>query len=518
MFRRSSSLVVAVAAVFLAASCSGGQQAQPPSAAPSAAAGGAVSNLDGVKSATIQIEAEGSFVHPQVGEVLNAAGRGSGFIIDPSGIAVTNNHVVTGAALLKVWVGGSKEPRNARLLGVSECSDLAVIDIDGDGFPYLQWYQGQVNAGLDIYVAGFPLGDPEYTLTKGIVAKEKANGEWNFASVDAAIQHDASTNPGNSGGPVVNAQGQVVAIHYAGLKSVGQQFAIGRDEALKVVDQLRAGKDVTSIGVNGQAVRSQDGSISGVWVASVKSGSPAANAGLKGGDILTKLEGLVLGKDGTMSDYCDVLRTHNSGDKLSVEVLRFRTKEVLEGELNGRQLVQSFSFAQQEQQNTENNTEQYSGYVQVADNTKAISMEVPREWKDVSAAFWKYQEKRIGVSVAAAPDLDKFFKSWTAPGVFFGASRDMRTLGSVDKLLDSNDFSKDCKHQGRKNYSDATYAGKYDHWAQCEGGKTDLYVLAAQPKSSRDYMILVQIQVVSDADLAALDHIVETFQVRGRLP
>ena len=98
---------------------------------------GAVTSLDDVKSATIQIQSEGTFIDPEVGMVVNGAGRGSGFIIDPSGIAVTNNHVVTGAALLKVWVGGNKDKvYNARVLGASECSDLAVIKIDGADFPY----------------------------------------------------------------------------------------------------------------------------------------------------------------------------------------------------------------------------------------------------------------------------------------------------------------------------------------------------------------------------------------------
>ncbi|HUM72250.1 MAG TPA: hypothetical protein PLK31_25790, partial [Chloroflexota bacterium] len=83
------------------------------------ATAGPINALDAVKSATIQIEAQGTFIDPEVGTQYNAAGRGSGFIIDPSGIAVTNNHVVTGAALLKVWVGGESTPRNARVLGAS---------------------------------------------------------------------------------------------------------------------------------------------------------------------------------------------------------------------------------------------------------------------------------------------------------------------------------------------------------------------------------------------------------------
>src|SRR5574338_543036 len=110
-----------------------------------------VSSIEDVKKATVQIEAQGSFVDPQMGQLYNTAGRGSGFIIDPSGIAVTNNHVVTGAALIKVWVGGETSPRNARILGVSECWDLAVIDIEGDGYPFLDFHDGSIDPGLEVY-------------------------------------------------------------------------------------------------------------------------------------------------------------------------------------------------------------------------------------------------------------------------------------------------------------------------------------------------------------------------------
>ena len=297
-----------------------------------------ISSLRDVNRATIQIEAEGSFVDLELGEQLNRRGRGSGFIIDESGIAVTNNHVVTGAAILRVWVGGEREPRNAKILGVSECSDLAVIDIEGAGYPYLEWFDGEIYAGLDVFTAGFPLGDPQFTLTRGIVSKSRTSGETNWASVDAVIEHDATINPGNSGGPLVTTDGKVVGINYAGSRGTSQFFAISRDEALKVIDQLRTGQDINSIGVNGTAVLSGDGTLSGIWVASVKSGSPASNAGIRGGDVITRLEGLVLATDGTMADYCDVLRTHLPGDVLSIEVLRFDTGEMLEGKLNSYRL------------------------------------------------------------------------------------------------------------------------------------------------------------------------------------
>jgi S1-C subfamily serine protease len=299
---------------------------------------GAVANLQDVKGAVIQIEAQGTFVDPEWGE-YTGAGRGSGFIIDPSGIAVTNNHVVSGAAKLEVWIGGdTSRSYNARLLGVSECSDLAVIDIDGEGFPYLDWYSDPIRVGLDVYTAGFPLGDPEYTLTKGIVSKENANGETNWASVDSVIMHDATINPGNSGGPLIDQNGKVVGINYAAYKAADQYFAIGKDVIIPLVEKLRTGQDVDSVGINGTAVVSTDGTLSGVWVSSVASGSPAQNAGLAGGDIVTSIEGFPVATDGTMADYCDVIRTHSPGDTLAIEVLRYSSYESLEGQLNGQPL------------------------------------------------------------------------------------------------------------------------------------------------------------------------------------
>ncbi|MDA0365132.1 MAG: hypothetical protein O2843_04610 [Chloroflexi bacterium] len=94
---------------FLLAACGGGDDAEP---------GGPIDSLDDVQQAVVRIVAEGTFIDQEFGEQLNAAGGGSGFIIDQSGLVVTNSHVVTGAALLRVYVGGSDRPLNARILGV----------------------------------------------------------------------------------------------------------------------------------------------------------------------------------------------------------------------------------------------------------------------------------------------------------------------------------------------------------------------------------------------------------------
>jgi len=527
----------ALTVVALITACAGQQAATgavasaAPSAAASAAASasdapasGAVSTLEDVQSAAIQIEAEGTFQDPEVGTVYNAAGRGSGFIIDPSGIAVTNNHVVTGAALLRVWVGGEDEPRNARVLAVSECSDLAVIDIDGEGYPFLEWYDGDLTPGLDVYAAGFPLGDPEFTLTRGIVSKADADGETSWASVDSVIEHDAAIQPGNSGGPLVTADGQVAGVNYAGGSSTNtdQFFAIANDVAMPIVEQLRAEEDVHSIGVNGQAVNDGEG-LSGIWVASVDSGSPADNAGVTGGDIITSLEGLVLALDGTMADYCDVLRSNTPEDTLAIEVLRFSTEEVLEGQLNGDPLATSFSFAQEIGQEVEESgggtsPTTYTEYVPIEDDTATIGLNVPVEWSDTLGATWVIQETEYGPSITAAPDIEAWTNGWATPGIFFGASSTLRAELDVAGMLDLNveQFSETCTYDARYDYEDPLYVGAYDLYTECGGEGSTFVVLSAEPADGA-YIMLLQVVLVGEADAEALDQILNSFQVIGEL-
>jgi S1-C subfamily serine protease len=310
----------------------------------------------------IQIIFEGTFVDPEVGEYFGGGG-GSGFIIDPSGIAVTNNHVVTGAATLTVYIGGdTTKSYNAKILGVSECSDLAVIDIEGDGFPYLEWYSEPINVGLEIYTAGFPLVEPEYTLTKGIVSKESTGGETSWASIGEVIMHDATINPGNSGGPLITGDGKVVGVNYRGRAEQDQYFAIGRDVAVPIIETLKSGQDVDSIGVNGEAVVwGENSEFSGVWVSSVASGSPSDKTGITGGDIITMLEGTLVATDGTLTDYCKVIRTHGATETMGVEVIRFASSEVLEGQLNGTALVTTYSGADSSSSDTGGDTSAGTG-------------------------------------------------------------------------------------------------------------------------------------------------------------
>ena len=302
--------------------------------------GHAAKSLDDVQNATIQIVAEGTSVDPQEGTQLNAGWAGSGFFIDSSGLAVTNNHVVTGAAILKVFVGGDSTEHSARVVGVSECSDLAVIQVDAEDFNYLEWYDGALKTGMEVYAAGYPLAEPEFNLTKGIISKTAADGQTSWSSIKSVIGHDATINPGNSGGPLVTTDGKVVGVNYRGRSEANQYFAIGANVALPVIKELSGGTNVDSIGVNGEAFSfGPNNEYPGIWAYSVESGSPAAKAGIKAGDIILEMENILLSTDGTYKEYCDVLRGHSSDETMSIRVYRPSTDEILEGQLNGDELV-----------------------------------------------------------------------------------------------------------------------------------------------------------------------------------
>lgn len=484
---------------------------------------GAVTSLDEVKNAVIQIQAEGTFVNPDFSVSYNDAGYGSGFIIDPSGLALTNNHVVTGAALLKVWIGGdTTKSYNANVVAVSECSDLALIDLEGDGYQYLDWHEGPINVGLEVYSAGYPLGEPQFTLTRGIVSKEETGGETYWASVDYVIEHDATINPGNSGGPLLDADGKVVGINYR-VRETDQYFAIGRDLAVEVVDDLEDGLNVESLGINGEAFVGDD--FSGIWVYSVESGSPADKTGIEGGDIVTMLENLILSSDGTMSDYCDVLRSHDADDTLDIEVLRYGTGEVLAGQINGRDLETALTLTDTIADDISGvvveDTGSYSGYMSVMDDYGALQMEIPVEWADIYGGYWEDGGDTIGTAISAAADLDAYINTWSESGVFFGASDDLAKLGGYVNLLDvrRDDLIDDCKYDDRYDYEDNLYRGKYDLFENCGESGNVYFVLTAVPKEdTQAFLILVEMQIGKDADFDALDQILATFDVVGSLP
>jgi serine protease Do len=489
----------------------------PTSLVADAAQGDVVSSIDEAQAATVQIVANGSLRDPEVG-MSSSAGSGSGFIISSDGLAVTNNHVVTGAATLEVFIGGdTTKGYNATVVGVSECNDLAVIDIDApEDLPRFEWYDGEIKAGLDVYAAGYPLGDPEFTLTKGIVAKAKAGGDLTgTSSIDHTIEHDANIQPGNSGGPLLTTDGKVAGINYAGgavETTTAQFYAIASNLAEGVIEKLKLG-DHESLGVNGWAVYDDAAGISGIWAAGVAPGSPAAKAGVLPGDIITSMNGLPVGTDGTFKDYCDVIRTAAS-KPIATEVLRWDTEEVLRGELNGDQRLElAFSFAQEIEDEVGAGGGTYSEYVAITDDTGTLTVEVPAEWSSIDTAPQDDGQGTTVPFIAAAPDLDAFLGTWNTPGLQFAALPS--SSGNIADYLTSYEASADCTDGGIFDYDDGAFAGQYQLWEGCGGTETAYVVLATNPTNGGAFTYLTIVQAVTSADLEALDHIFATFNVTG---
>lgn len=511
--------IVLLALALVAAACGGGDDEATKKKSTTSGAG-AITSTEDIQKATIQIVAKGSFAQPAgtlaAYEQVEGAGSGSGFIVSADGIAVTNNHVVTGAASLEVYVGGSDDPVSAKVLGVSECSDLAVIDIEGDGYPFVKWHEGELSTGLDVLAAGFPLGDPEFTLTRGIVAKAEANGDTNWASVESVIEHDAAIQPGNSGGPLVSADdASVVAVNYAGGDpgtGTSQYFAIAAELAKPITEQLQKG-DVGSLGINGTAVVDEETGAQGIWVSSVDTNSPAGELGLQGGDIIEKIEGLSVGTDGTMKDYCDILDTHEPTDKLSVQVLRFEDGVRLTGEFNGDELSESESLAAAIEEETGGlaGGASYSDFVEVSDDSGRVSVQVPAEWSDVDGSPLTLNGNQYP-NVEAAPDRAAFRSSWSDPGLSLSAVGP--EAGSPDELLASlaQSASAECTDAGVQEYDDGLYTGQMQIFTNCGGGEAATAIIAAQPAGG-EFTALVLVQMLSAADAAVLDQIVATFVV-----
>lgn len=293
---------------------------------------GPVLSFDAVEPAVAFIVATGSYVDPAEG-TLTGNWTGTGFFIDDQGTLVTNNHVATGAAFLEVYVNGEVEPRTARVLGQDECSDLAVLHVDGPMYAHLDFFTDPFDVGLRVYAAGFPLSDPEYTLTTGIIGKRDADGATNWTSVEEVVQHDARINGGNSGGPLVAEDGRVVGINYAGNVQTDQNFAITAVDAIPIIQHLTSGQDRESLGINGQAILLEDGT-NGVFVQSTETGGPADRLSITAGDFILAIEDVPAAPDGTMAGYCKILRSKGSDQPLKIDVFRPSTGQVLRGTIN----------------------------------------------------------------------------------------------------------------------------------------------------------------------------------------
>jgi putative serine protease PepD len=322
--------------------------------------GGGSSSSTGVTTSTVassskdttaprgSVEQVANSVLPSVVKInvrgAQGAGSGSGIILSSDGVILTNNHVVEvagqGGSISVNFNDGTA--KKATVVGTDPVTDLAVIKAEGaSGLqPASIGKSANVDVGEPVVAIGSPFG-LQATVTSGIVSAlsrpvsvGQSSGSGATDTTYPAIQTDAAINPGNSGGPLVNMNGEVIGINssirtassgssdpFGGGSSeggsIGLGFAIPIDKVWPVVQQLRDGVTPThaKLGVSVTDASGDNGLLSGAGIASVNAGSAAEKAGLKRGDVITKVDDEIVNSSEAL---VATIRGHRPGDTVTL--------------------------------------------------------------------------------------------------------------------------------------------------------------------------------------------------------
>ncbi|MBE3599501.1 MAG: trypsin-like peptidase domain-containing protein [Limnochordaceae bacterium] len=247
-------------------------------------------------------------------------GVGSAVIVDPEGLAVTNDHVVAGASELHAVLQDGRAVA-ARVLGRDPSHDLALLRLEGKGFPAAQLGSSEgLRVGQLVVAIGNPLG-LQATVTTGVVSALHRALRTPAGIMDELIQTDASINPGNSGGPLVDARGRVVGINtamVAGAQGIGFAVPVSRVRDLLVRFGRTGEAGAGYLGIQAVSQYLEDGSL-GALVLQVVEGSPAWRAGIQPMDVIRAVDGKPAeGHDGLRA----LLAKRAAGERVELEIER----------------------------------------------------------------------------------------------------------------------------------------------------------------------------------------------------
>jgi putative serine protease PepD len=258
---------------------------------------------------------------------------GTGFVVDNAGHIVTAAHVVDGASSVTVKLQDGTT-RDATVLGKDDATDIAVLKIDASGLtlhPLKLGSSSSIGVGEPVAAVGDPFGY-DRSISTGIVSGvDRTISAPNGFTVAHAIQTDAAVNPGNSGGPVLNANGEVIGIvdqiatDGSAQQSSGVGFAVPIDLVASSLKTLEAGGRVEHAYL-GVSTGDSSSAPAGAAVSSVASGGPAARGGLHAGDVVTAFDGTTIAGS---NDLVAAIATHRPGDKVQLTVKRGSSTEHL---------------------------------------------------------------------------------------------------------------------------------------------------------------------------------------------
>jgi Do/DeqQ family serine protease len=256
-------------------------------------------------------------------------GIGTGFLISQDGYIITNEHVIDNASTVTVTLAGKNDKIQATVVGQDYDLDLAVLKINGSNYPTLPLGDSdKMRVGDGVIAIGEPYG-LDHTVTTGVVSAKGRPITIEDRNYKNLIQTDAAINPGNSGGPLLNLQGEVIAINTAvNASAQGIGFAIPINTAQSVLKQLMNGEKVVRPYMGVRMTNVDDNVIQqlklsagtkGALIMEVGTGSPAAKAGLAYLDIIQKIDGTTMQ---SADDVQNAIAAKKVGQTVSVQVLR----------------------------------------------------------------------------------------------------------------------------------------------------------------------------------------------------
>lgn len=292
-----------------------------------------INMVENVQKGVVSIAISQMTLSKDQGVVTNDSNIGTGFVVDASGWIITNQHVVSSTTADYKVVTSNGDQYDVTEIARDDANDIAILKIDAKDLTVLSLGDSdKLAVGQDVVAIGTPLGEYSGSVTKGIISglnrTVSTSSSWyggTAKTYEGVIQTDAAVNPGNSGGPLLNSQGEVIGINFATTSDADNiSFALPINTVKEKIEEYRTyGKFIQPyLGVSYQMISELQAYyytniVAGAFIQSIDADGPAYAAGIRKGDIITKF-----GEDTVDTSLLTLIQKHKVGDKVDVEYYR----------------------------------------------------------------------------------------------------------------------------------------------------------------------------------------------------